>query len=264
MTHSDHVARQRAFYQAGDHAHLQPQSYDPYAEHIVLQLARGAGLQPDHRVLELGPGFGRFTFPLLDHCAAIVAADLSQRVLDGLAQERDRRGIAPARCRTVCRDVNDLSLDDIGGPVDFVVGFFFLHHLADFRQTIEMLMALLSRRGGMAFVEPNRLNPLYLAQILCCPDMHWHEEKGLYRLSRKIIGGAFREAGLGDVAARTFGFFPPQIVNRWPAACRLERRLEGARALSAVLPFVLVSARDRGGVAGIGDDRRAAAATLFE
>jgi SAM-dependent methyltransferase len=210
---------------------------------MAAAVAAQLGLQPHQRVVELGAGFGRFTFALLEHCAAVTAVDLSARALDALAHERDARGIAPQRCRTLCSDVDALEARALDGAVDAVVGFFLLHHLPDVRATVAGLAPLLAPGGGLAFVEPNRRNPLYLAQIVACADMRWHEEKGLYRHAIRDYAASLAAAGLGDVRAGTFGFFPPQILARSPAAVRLERRLERSRLLAPLLPFILLSGR---------------------
>ena len=58
-------------------------------------------------------------------------------------------------------------------------------------------------------------------------------------------------ANLRAIQTRSFGFFPPQVLNRFEAARRIERRLEGMHSLRWLLPFLLLSARvphpDEGG-----------------
>ncbi len=243
MTRGEHLDRQRAFYAAGAHDHLSPATSDRYAAHLVEALADAIGLQPGQRVVELGAGRGRFTFPLLARGAEVIAVDLSPRLLAELERERERRGIGAARCRTVCADLEAVPPAALGAAPDAVVGFFILHHLPDVQRAIKGLVALVAPGGALAFIEPNRRNPLYLAQILCCPDMSWAEEKGLYRLAVHAPAGACRRAGLRDVHTATVGFFPPQVINRSAAAVRLERRLERSRLLAPLRPFVLTSAR---------------------
>ena len=99
MSRADHLAEQRAFYEDGAHEHLRPRHGDRYAARIVGELVRQAGIRPHDRVLELGAGFGRFTFPLLAHCRSVLAVDLSRRVLAALAAERDKRGVPADRWR---------------------------------------------------------------------------------------------------------------------------------------------------------------------
>jgi ubiquinone/menaquinone biosynthesis C-methylase UbiE len=243
MSRTEHLARQRSFYSSRDHRHLRPTDDDPYADHICLQATRAADVGPGHRVLELGAGFGRFTFPLLRHCGSVVAVDLSQRTLAELDRKREELEIPPQRCRTVSCDADELTLEETGGRVASIVGFFLLHHLPRFAPTIARLTSLLEPGGSMVFVEPNRRNPLYLAQIMLCADMSWREEKGLYRLSERAMRAAFQAAAMVEIRTQTFGFFPPQVVNRFSSARRLERFLERRRILRPFLPFLLASAR---------------------
>lgn len=231
---------QRAFYETRDHDHLQVRDDDLYAQKLTRELCREAGIEGHHRVLEIGAGFGRFTFPLLEHCGTVVALDLAPRLLDELARERDARGISADRCVPLCADVQ--AVDAVDGDFDFVVGFFILHHLPDIGQAIRSLRGCLSRTGQMIFLEPNRRNPLFLAQVMCCPDMTWEDEKGMFRLSAKGVEASFRSASLAPRPVRTFGFFPPQIFNRFEVARAAEDRIEKVPPLRPFLPFLLLSA----------------------
>jgi SAM-dependent methyltransferase len=246
VSDAEHVRRQKAFYESREHAHLRAREDDLYADRLAGALASALGIGAGHRVLEVGAGFGRFTFPLLRRCREMVALDLSRRVLDELEQERDARGIPASRCRTLCRDVAQVRTAPELGAFDFVVGFFFLHHLEDVAATVAALSPLLAPGGGLGFVEPNRRNPLFALQLACCRDMTWREEAGLFRLSARGVEDACRSAGLRPLPVRSCGFFPPQIVNRSAAARRLETRLEGMGALRPWLPFLLLCARNPG------------------
>ncbi len=238
----DHAGVQKAFYDSRAHAHLRAQQGDAYAEKLATGLARRVGIGPGHRVLEIGAGFGRFTFPLLEHCGSVVALDLSQRVLDELRRTRDQREIPERRCRTLCGDVMGGLSQEFQGSFDFVVGFFILHHLSDVPAAFAAMQSALTSRGEVAFLEPNRWNPLYLAQVLLCPDMTWREEKGMFRLSARSVGSAYRAAGLSPQATERLGFFPPQIFNRFSSSRVLETRLERLRWLRPVLPFLILHA----------------------
>jgi SAM-dependent methyltransferase len=241
LTPSDHAARQRRFYDTRRHDHLQAAVGDAYAHNLAERLARGAGIERHHRVLEVGAGFGRFTFDLLEFCDSLTALDLSPVALEALERTRDERGIPPERCRVHCADADAVTPDAPGGAFDFVVGFFLLHHLEDMARTLGALRSALAAGGRMAFVEPNRRNPLFLAQVACCPDMTWREEKGMFRLSARGVNAAFRELGLRSRETEFFGFFPPQIANRAPGLA-LEKRLERIGLLKPILPMLLLSA----------------------
>jgi SAM-dependent methyltransferase len=237
------VERQRRFYETREHAHLQPRADDFYAAKLVRTLARATGMGGRDRVLEVGAGFGRFTFELLDHCGSVVALDLAPRALAQLDAERDARDIDASRCRTHCADLAALEPGSLGERFPFVVGFFLLHHLPDVPDALRRLAGVLAPGGVAAFVEPNRRNPLFLAQVACTPDMTWAEERGMFRLSARGVQDAFAGAGLAPSPVERFGFFPPQVVNNVAAGRRLETWLERRRALAPILPFLLLRAR---------------------
>jgi SAM-dependent methyltransferase len=215
---------------------------DFYARRLLDRALSAADVGGRARVLEVGSGFGRFTFPLLEACAAVTALDLSARTLAELERVRDERQVAPARCRTVCCDVGDVARALPGERFDAVVGFFFLHHVQDLSATLAALREMLAPGGAIAFVEPNRWNPLFLAQLICCPDMTWREESGMYRLGARRVGAALAQSGFERIATHRFGFFPPQLVNRSARVRGLEDRLEQLALLRPVLPFLLLSA----------------------
>jgi SAM-dependent methyltransferase len=238
---------QRHFYETRVHEHLQLRDQDFYAEKLTTVVAESLGLGPGDRVLEVGAGFGRFTLALLRRCGSVVASDLAPRALATLERARDERGIPVERCTTRCLDVTTLDADGFGERFSFLVGFFLLHHLPDVTRCIARLASLLAPGGQIAFVEPNRRNPLFLAQVACCPDMTWAEEKGMFRLSHSGVTNAFRAAGLVPAPAQRFGFFPPQLLNRSEGIRWLETRLERARLLEPVLPFLLLRATKAAG-----------------
>jgi len=236
------LERQRSFYESRAHEHLRPRHGDHYSEKLVARLAHAVGMRSHHRVCEIGASFGRFTIPLLGHCQSLLAVDLSERALGDLEATRKALGIPESRCRVHVADARDLTLDAIGGPVDFVVGFFILHHVYDLAGTLRSVSGLVRAGGGLAFLEPNRRNPLFLAQVVACRDMRWSEEKGLFTLSSRSVASAYRAAGLTAEPAIPCGFFPPQLVNRVAWLRRLEGRLERSRLLAPVLPFLLMTA----------------------
>jgi len=242
VSHEAHLERQRRFYASGSHDHLRAREADLYAEKLARELAQRSGMTTRDRVLEVGAGFGRFTFPLLQHCGQIEALDASPRALESLVHTRNARDIGRERLRTLCADATDSSLGPQEGAFDRVAGFFILHHLPDVPAAIANLAGALRPGGRMVFLEPNRRNPLFLAQIAACPDMTWREEKGMFRLHAGKIEAAYRAAGLIDCRVEQLGFFPPQVFNRSPAARRLEARIERSRFAGPLLPFLLVQA----------------------
>ena len=237
------IERQRRFYDTRPHAHLRYAPDSRYAVNLVQHLVEAAGLPKGARILEVGCGAGRFTIPLLERLdGEVVGFDLSASLLEELRQALSRRDRAAAgRLRVVAGDVYRMEAADVGGGFDAIVGFFVLHHLPDIAGALAGLRRLLRPGGRMVFIEPNRRNPLFLLQVLCCPDMSWSEERGMFTLGRRRLREAFRAAGgLCEPSIGTFGWFPPQILDRWAWALRLEERLERVPLLRPVLPFRLI------------------------
>ena len=83
--------------------------------------------------------------------------------------------------------------------------FFFLHHLPDLVEALRQLRRVVKPKGQIFFVEPNRRNPLFALQVLCCSDMNWAEEKGMFALGRTRIRNAFIGAGMSPPMISTFG-----------------------------------------------------------
>lgn len=233
---------QKEFYREYPHAHLKFNPASTYAQNIVGQVLKYADLGPDKKFLEVGCGSGRFTLHLVRRGIKVTAMDLSLEMLDRLS--------AAAEQLTICNGL-DLRSGDVSevarffgvGEFDNIVGFFFLHHLENIRSALEALDRVLKRGGSMIFVEPNRLNPFFLAQILLCPDMTWRAEKGTFRYGVAGYRRCFEEAGFNVVTIRKFGFFPPQILDRLPISLGLEKWLERLPLVKAFLPFLLVEAR---------------------
>lgn len=55
---------------------------DPYAEKIFQEIKKS--IQPEDSVLEIGPGWGNYTFPLADHVRKLTCVDSSESILSYL------------------------------------------------------------------------------------------------------------------------------------------------------------------------------------
>lgn len=239
------VERQKRFYATRTHRHLRYSPGSVYAGRLVRHLMDAVQLPAGSRVLEVGCGAGRFTFDVLrGFDGELVVCDVSETLLEQL---NGHLMTLPAsqrhRVRTVPGDVHRLESVFGDAQFDAVIGFFFLHHLHDLADALRQLRRLVVPGGQMAFIEPNRRNPLFLLQTLCCPDMIWAEEKGMFLLGRSRIRQAFRSAGLTTPAIQTFGWFPPQILDRWGWAIRVEKRMERMTLCRGILPFRLIQGR---------------------
>ena len=156
-----------------------------------------------------------------------------------LDDTREQLGVPRERCRTLCAEATALAPEPGEPGFDRIVGFFILHHLPDVAAALTSLARLLAPGGRMAFLEPNRRNPLFVLQVLACPDMSFAEEKGMFLMRPASVQQALRDGGLTADPIETLGFFPPQIYNRLDFARRLEERLERSSWLRPLLPFRL-------------------------
>lgn len=207
-----------------------------YVRRQVDELVQFAGLTPGARVLEVGCGMGRYTFPLVERGFHVVGIDLSQPLLDRL--ERFNNGQYELELR--CLDILDAPRE-LDATFDAVVGFFTLHHLYALEPSYEAMARLVRPGGQVAFLEPNPWNPLYYVQIAVAPGMTWAGDKGILGMRRSTVFTAMDAAGLVDPALRRFGFFPPFLANRsWGA--RVEALVERFPLWRPVLPFQLFRA----------------------
>jgi SAM-dependent methyltransferase len=222
------------FEHAGERA-MRPTS-SSYVEHQVNELVRFAGLVEGDRVLDVGCGMGRYTFPLADRGLRVEGVDLSQTLLDRLDRFNAGRYEIPLHCA----DVIDLPAA-LDGRFDAVVGFFTLHHLHDLSASFAAMARVVRPGGRVVFLEPNPLNVLYYIQLAVAPGMSWEGDKGILQMRPHTVFAAMAGAGLASPSMTRFGLFPPFVTNRsW--GWRLERTLERVRAWRSLLAFQLFRA----------------------
>jgi SAM-dependent methyltransferase len=169
-------------------------------------MVEGAGLDPKERILEIGAGLGKFTIPLAERGFSVVANDLSPVLLGRLT------AASKSRVETLCCDVVDLDRHT-REHFDKIIGFFVLHHLDDFETIFAALARVLVPGGRVAFCEPVAWNPLYYAQILLTPSMHFNGEPSLSSMRPDIILPALCKTGFTEAQAHGYGYLPPIIKN---------------------------------------------------
>jgi SAM-dependent methyltransferase len=160
------------------------------------------------RILELGCGTGEASASVAAGVGAeVVAVDISD---DFLARARAAHVLPNLRFEKL-----DLLGDDVGrlGQFDLVFGNGILHHLVlRLNDVLRALHSLSNKAGGLAFIEPNFLNP-YCAFIF---------GTGVGRRLAKLepdemaftpgqLRRALPEAGWRDVSVRTGDFLLPGL-----------------------------------------------------
>jgi SAM-dependent methyltransferase len=229
-----HNSVQSAYYSRGKRR-MAPRS-SPYLERHLEELCRFAQLTPGQRVLEVGPGQGRYTLPLADRGFDLEVLELVPTMLELLARSKGDR-------RIVLHQGDVLSPpESMTTGFDAVVGLFALHHMHDVPACLASMARLLRPGGRLALLEPNAYNPLYYLQIAFSPDMTWAGDRGVLGMRAGSLRRACLSAGLDDVRIERFGFFPPAIANR-PRGSRLEAALERFAPFDPFLPFQLIGGR---------------------
>lgn len=193
-------------------------------------------LKPGARVLELGCGLGRFTALLLERGFHVTALDLSP-YLTGRLQET----LASPRLAVATGRAEDLATL-AAGPFDAVVGFFFLHHLAEPDEVLAAARSVLAPGGQIAFCEPNAFNPLVYVQVAITPGMSFKGEPGIPRMRPSVVFPILERLGLEDVRTDLYGALPPFVANTGPGAVA-ERAIELFRPLRSISAYRVFSAR---------------------
>jgi SAM-dependent methyltransferase len=171
---------------------------------FVAQITRSGR----RRILELGSGTGETAAHIAARCdAEIVAVDLSEAF------------VAEARVRHIAPNLRFERFDLLGGApppfgcFDMIIGNGILHHLvARLPQVLRALHSVTNRGGGLAFIEPNFLNP-YCAFIFGTRvGRRWARlEPDEMAFTSNQLRRALSEADWQDVSVTTRDFLLPAL-----------------------------------------------------
>lgn len=128
----------------------------------------GDFVRPGDRVLEIGPGVGFYTLPMVRHAGAtgkVVCVDVQQRMLNGLQRRLAHKGVSE-RVETFCCATDDRWLEQVRGSMDRAVLIYVLHEVPDPRKTLAEVYEALRPGGMLLLVEPKGHVPaaLFAAQ----------------------------------------------------------------------------------------------------
>ncbi|MDI6765888.1 MAG: methyltransferase domain-containing protein [Bacteroidota bacterium] len=230
---------QNEFYSDADqHSHLTFNRNSLYSKDLSDHLVEAARISPNDEVLEIGAGAGRFSIHLAKVCKHLVALDTSSALLDALKSQQSEKN----NIDVLCASVFDL-LDHFKKiSLDVVCGFFILHHLPHHDKLFGLIKTVLKPGGRISFVEPNRMNPLFLAQAIFDPEMTWDAEKGMFKFSASKTVKILNELGFVNLKRERFGFFPPQVLDKFPSSMKIQNMIEKIILFRRILPFILITA----------------------
>lgn len=171
-------------------------------------IARGAGLGPGTRTLEIGCGTGLFTGMFARTGAQIVAVDISGELL-AKARERD---LPTRQVRFLEKRFEECEVD---GPFDAIVGSSILHHL-EVGESLAKIRALLKPGGVMCFAEPNLLNPQVFIERKFTFLRPWlsYVSPDETAFVRWRIATALRRSGFDEVEITPFDWLHPSTPER--------------------------------------------------
>ena len=104
-------------------------------------------------VLDVGPGMGYFTIPLaklVGDTGKVIAADLQQKMLDGIYRRALRSGVQE---RIKLHQSTPDSIG-IGEPIDFCLAFWMVHEVPDSTRFFGEISSKLKQDGLLLLVEP--------------------------------------------------------------------------------------------------------------
>jgi 2-polyprenyl-3-methyl-5-hydroxy-6-metoxy-1,4-benzoquinol methylase len=228
----DHNRAQIEYFERAGKRAMRPTA-SPYVDRQVDELVRFAGLTQGERVLDVGCGMGRYTFPLAERGFRVEGIDLSETLLDRLHSFNAGRYDIPLHCADIVDTPKGLD-----GAFDAMVGFFTLHHVHDLTAAFHAGARLVRPGGRVVFLEPNPLKPLFYLPMAVVPGMSWQGDKGILKMRPHTVFSAMASSGLTSLSMVRFGFFPPFLANRsWGSG--LERALERLRFCQPFSAFQL-------------------------
>ncbi len=207
----------------------------PYVLRHVDFLLENSKIQLSDKVLEVGCGMGKFTFPLLERRVNVTGLDLSPFLLTKLLEHNDGR----FDVNLIASDVLETP-EELDGKFDHVIGFFALHHFHNLPVCFQAMSRLVKPGGKIIFIEPNAWNPLYYLQILFTPGMSFKGDKGVMNMRKSILSKATSYADLTDLKISKYGMLPPFIYNKnWGQW--LDRVITSIPFLKNFLAFQLIT-----------------------
>ncbi|MDP2947723.1 MAG: class I SAM-dependent methyltransferase, partial [Nanoarchaeota archaeon] len=193
------------------HSHLIYNSESIYAIDIVRHMINSIGISENDTVLEVGAGAGRFTLHLAQHCKKLYALDTSTDLLNILKFNlSENSNINPLNA-----NVFDISKIFESNSLDTICGIFILHHLLNHLKLFETIYQTTKSGGKIGFLEPNRINPSFLIQVLISSEMKWEAEKGMFTFSIRKTKNILEQVGFVNIKLEYFGLFPPVILDKF-------------------------------------------------
>lgn len=117
---------------------------------VFAALSHRVALTPDLTVLDFGAGTGLLLSQLAPHVGRLLAVDISDAMLDKLAQKLGEAPELARKVRIFCQDITHSPLDQ---QVELVVSAMAMHHVEDTAGLLATLHAHLVAGGRVALAD---------------------------------------------------------------------------------------------------------------
>lgn len=158
------------------------------SEGVFAAMQEALTFSPQQTVMDFGAGTGLICGKLAPLVGQVVAVDISQSMLERLAQKPELQG----KVEIFCQDILERPLER---EVDLIVSAMAMHHVEDTRQLLQTLRAHLAQGGQLAIADLDSEDG----------DFHPPEAQGVYHagFDRGHLEGLLQEAGFRDIQFTT-------------------------------------------------------------
>ncbi|GEM_PF-1781548 len=231
---------QREFYNSRDHKRMWHCERSFFVKNVLDRFISFSEIRGNEKILEIGCGAGRYTIPLIRSGYKITGLDISERMLRKLKYDWGRIEPQAGGCPLICGGDDCLKAQG-QRPFDVIIGFNVLHHLFDISEFFKRIGRYLRKDGVVAFVEPNALNPLHTIDTVL--DGGWKAEGHKTSSTVVKVEDAIRGSGFFDVEHMEFGFFPPFLIDGFPALLNFEKAAERNPLIKKILPYFIIKGK---------------------
>ena len=153
------------------------------SEGVYGALSKAVNLTPDLTVMDFGAGTGLVATKIAPHVKSLLAVDISQAMLEQLAQKEALQGKVEIFCQNILEEPLDRQ-------VDLVVSAMAMHHVDDTRALLQTLYNHLVPGGSVALADLDREKG----------DFHPHDVQGVFHhgFDRENLGKLMAEVGFAD------------------------------------------------------------------
>jgi predicted TPR repeat methyltransferase len=158
------------------------------SEGVFVAMKEALALSPQQTIMDFGAGTGLISGKLAPLVGQILAVDISQSMLERLAQKPELRG----KVEVFCQDILEQPL---GRRVDLIVSAMAMHHVEDTRQLLQTLREHLVEGGQLAIADLDSEEG----------DFHPPEAQGVYHagFDRDALAQLLAQEGFTDVRFTT-------------------------------------------------------------